>query len=140
MTNQADPPSDYSLRILKTISARFVGLGSLFPIKSKRDHLEEKENQLTNIKNLVQDSLWSDDGHYMYLSQEQVSILYQEGPHKTIIEGGYGTGKTTLVEFMVDKIAQDHNNPEIVLVCWSESKNLTNRFYERPTQSQNHGG
>ena len=119
LTNQAEPPSDNSLRILKTISARFVGLGSLFPIKSKKDHLEEQGNQLTNIKDLVQDSLWNDAEYYMYLSQEQVSILYQDGPPKMIIEGGYGTGKTTLVEFMVDKIAQDHNNPEIVLVCWS---------------------
>ena len=121
------PPSKEVEALFRTISTRYVGLGSLYPTKDRTVFLQKVISQLNKMDS------FGGDMRALYLSPEQMSAIQNL---KMIICGMYGTGKTVVIEFVVQKILETINNPHIYLVAWEESHLLMDRFNKLKKNTQ----
>ena len=121
-------PTDESLNILKRISARFVGLASLyFPNFQFSSYQNAVAGQLQRLNTDVPFKLEK----ALFLSPEQTVAF---NSYNFVATGFYGVGKTTVLEVAIDKIVK---NPakfplaKIVFITWDESHGLKQYFQEK---------
>ena len=124
------PPSRKSLNILKIISARLVGLGSLYfpkvygPTKSFHG---ANAGMLDEVNDVVNKNL----EEALFLSSVQVQAL---NSFNFVITGFYGSGKTTGIDVAIDKIVErpiEYDNPMILFVTWDQSEGLRKIFEDK---------
>ena len=128
------PPSQEVEKMFKKISARYVGVGSLFPTKDRKSLLKRIISQLDKMEYFGKKGF----PHLNQLSPEQMSaiqVVTEKGIPKMIIRGMYGAGKTVVLEYVIQKVRETVNNPYIYLVAWEESKLLMARFREHFPES-----
>ena len=130
------PPSKESKALFRTISTRYVGAGSLFPTKNRRDLLkriisQQKKMEHVGAKWIVHMKAHQLSPEQMSAIQETIERMTQKVIPKMIICGMYGTGKTVVIEFLMQRILETISSPYIYLVAWEESKLLMDRFRNR---------
>ena len=118
-------PTDESLNILKRISARFVGLASLyFPNFQFSSYQNAVAGQLQRLNTDVPFKLEK----ALFLSPEQTVAF---NSYNFVATGFYGVGKTTVLEVAIDKIIKNPTkfpNAKIVFITWDESHDLKEFF------------
>ena len=118
-------PSDQSLNLMKMISSRLVGVGSLYirntyggPSKSYQEAVHEN---LQDVNKFVSKDLQK----ALFLSPEQMQAM---NSFNFVATGFYGVGKTTVLEVAIDNIIEKFKLPKIIFVTWDESKELKKQF------------
>ena len=121
-------PTDDSLNILKRISARFVGLASLyFPNPQFSNYQSTVTVQLQRLNTDVPYKLEK----ALLLTPEQTVAF---NSYNFVATGFYGVGKTTVLEVAIDKIIKNpakFPNAKIVFITWDESHDLKQYFKEK---------
>ena len=122
--------------MFRTISTRYVGDGSLFPTKDRRDLLKRifsQHNKMEHVgtKGIIHLRAHQLSAEQMSAIQKTIQRMTQKMVPKMIIRGMYGTGKTVVIEFVVQRILETISSPYIYLVAWEESKLLMDRFRQR---------
>ena len=125
--NETTIASRESLNLLRLISSRLVGVGSLYFPKTygpNKTFFEATANMIDEVKKFSIKDLEK----ALYLSPEQVQAMNR---FKFFVTGFYGTGKTTALEVAIDKIVQkseDMSEPKILFVTWDECSELADYF------------
>ena len=118
-------PTYESLSILKGISARFVGLASLyFPNSQFSNYQNAVTGQLQKLNTDVPHKL-----EKALLLTEQQTVAFNS--YNFVATGFYGVGKTTVLEVAIDKIIKNPTkfpNAKIVFITWDESHDLKEFF------------
>ena len=120
-------PSDQSLNLMKIISSRLVGMGSLYIPKTYGPSRSYQGAVHENLQE-VNESVSKDLENALYLSPDQVRAL---NSYNFIVTGFYGVGKTTVLEVAIDKIMERYPCPKIVVLTWDTSLQLKNTYNER---------
>ena len=111
-----------NLNLLKKISARLVGLGSLFVPKlyGNKSYVGAIGWQLEKLQRDIPHKLET----ALLLNPEQIKAY---GSFNFAVTGFYGVGKTTMLEVAIDKIIDkpyEFPNVKIVFATWNESREL----------------
>ena len=128
------PPTEVCLGLLKMISSRLVGIGSLYFQKTygpTKSHLGAINNMLQEMNSFASDHLET----ALYLSPEQIQAMKKLN---FVITGFHGVGKTTILEVAVDNIAERFACPKIIFIAWDESEELKKMFEEKFEKLKNH--
>ena len=126
--------------MFRAISTRYIGIGSPFSTncgtKARRALLNRIISQQNKMEHFGSKGLIHLTAHQ--LSSEQTSVIQKtiqmmtlKMIPKMIICGMYGTGKTVVIEFIVQRVLETISNPYIYLVAWEESRLLMERFRQR---------
>ena len=118
--NGVKPATGASLDLLKRLSARFVGLGSLFIPKKygNKTYVGAIGWQLNKLQKDVPHKLEM----ALLLNPEQRRSFHSFNFAAT---GFYGVGKTTVLEVVIDRIIEDPLlDTKVIFVTWNESKEL----------------
>ena len=116
-----------SLNILKKISSRLVGIGSLYFPKTygpSGSYHGVTKKMLEDLNKTIPKSLEK----ALFLSSEQVQAM---NTFNFVATGFYGVGKTTVLEVAIDNIiekSEEFPNPKIIFVTWHPSKGLKQMF------------
>ena len=118
------------MNLLKIISARLVGLGSLYFKKiygSTLSYQGASEGMLEKLNTTVTKNFET----ALFLCSKQVEAM---NSFHFVITGFYGTGKTTGLEVALDKIIEkplEFSDAKIVFATWDESKGLREFFSKK---------
>ena len=120
--NGVEPATDASLDLLKRLSARFVGLGSLFIPKTygNKTYVGAIGWQLNKLQKDVPHKIEI----ALLLNPEQTKSFHSFNFAAT---GFYGVGKTTVLEVAIDRIVDNpkpFSDAKVIFVTWNESKEL----------------
>ena len=116
-----------SLNILKLISSRMVGMGSLYFPKTygpSGSYHGVTKKMLEDLNKTIPKNLEK----ALFLSPEQVQAMKT---FNFVATGFYGVGKTTVLEVAIDNIiekSKEFPNPKIIFVTWYPSKGLKQMF------------
>ena len=111
------PVTDASLNLLKRLSARFVGLGSLFIPKKygNKTYVGAIGWQLNKLQKDVPHKL-------------EIALLLNPEQRRSFHTFNFvatGVGKTTVLEVVIDRLLENpHSDAKIIFVTWNESKEL----------------
>ena len=117
-------PSDQSLNLMKMISSRLVGMGSLYIPKTygpSRSYQGAVQKNLQDVNEFVA----KDFQKAMFLNPEEIQAM---NTFNFAATGFYGVGKTTVLEVAIDKIIEKFKLPRILFVTWDKCKDLKNLF------------
>ena len=120
-------PSDQSLYLMKMISSRFVGMGSIYIAKTygpSRCYQGAVHGNLQDVNEFVSKDLQK----AMFLSSEEIQAM---NTFNFVATGFYGVGKTTVLEVAIDNIIEKFKSPRIIFVTWDESKELKKLFEDK---------
>ena len=115
------------LNILKLISSRLVGIGSLYFPKTygpSGSYHGVTKKMLEDLNKTIPKNLEK----ALFLSPEQVQAM---NTFNFVATGFYGVGKTTVLEVAIDNIvkkSEEFPNPKIIVVTWHPSKGLKQMF------------
>ena len=129
MKNTSKQSTVASLNILKRISARFVGLGSLFIPKlyGNKTYACAIAWQLDKLNKDVPHKLEK----ALLLSPEQTKVL---DTFNFVVTGFYGVGKTTLLEVAIERIvgmSKQFPKAKIIFVTWNKAEELNHIMQEK---------
>ena len=105
----------------RTVAARYIGPGSLHPMKTSVTFYKQLFGVLQNVKEEVEDDL----PQALHLDKAQVAAINKDN---LLLKGMYGSGKTIVVEHKVLEILKYDPNAHVYLVVWEGGKDLVNRF------------
>ena len=120
-------PSDQSLNLMKMISSRLVGIGSLYIPKTygpSRSYQGAVHGNLQDVNEFVSKDLQK----AMFLSSEEIQAM---DTFNFVATGFYGVGKTTVLEVAIDNIIEKFKLPKIFFVTWDESKELKKQIEDK---------
>ena len=120
-------PSDQSLNLMKMISSRLVGMGSLYISKTygpSRSYQGAVDGILQDVNGFVSKDLQK----ALFLSPEQTQAM---NTFNFVATGFYGVGKTTVLEVAIDNIIEKFKLPKIIFITWDESKELKKQFEDK---------
>ena len=120
-------PSDQSLYLMKMISSRLVGMGSIYIAKTygpSRCYQGAVHGNLQDVNEFVSKDLQK----ALFLSPEQIQGM---NTFNFVVTGFYGVGKTTVLEVAIDNIIEQFKSPRIIFVTWDESKELKKLFEDK---------
>ena len=129
------------LNILKKISSRMVGIGSLYFPKTygqSGSYHGATKRMLEDVNKTIPRNLEK----ALFLSPEQVQAM---NTFNFVATGFYGVGKTTVLEVAIDKIiekSEEFPNPrsKIIFVTWHPSKGLKQMFEAKFEQIRQKNG
>ena len=127
INNSMKTPTDRNLNLMKNISSRLVGMGSLYISKMygpSRSYEEVVHGILQDVNEFVSKDLQN----ALFLSPEQIQAV---NSFNFIATGFYGVGKTTVLEVAIDNIIEKFKLPKIIFVNWDESKDLKKQFEDK---------
>ena len=127
INNSMKTPTDRNLNLMKNISSRLVGMGSLYISKMYGPSRSYQGAVHENLQE-VNESVSKDLENALYLSPDQVRAL---NSCNFVVTGFYGVGKTTVLEVAIDKIMERYPCPKIVVLTWDTSLELKNMYNER---------
>ena len=113
-------PSDQSLNLMKMISSRLVGMGSLYIPKTYGPSRSYQGAVNGNLQDVIEFAS-KDLQKAIFLSPEQIQSMNM---FNFVATGFYGVGKTTVLEVAIDNIIEKFKLPKIFFVTWDESKEL----------------
>ena len=122
--------NETALELLLKCSARYVGIGSLFPIRTLKEYNEKKHQKLEKIDQEAgrnMDKLQK----VLHLKQEQLQTL---NSYNFCVEGEFGSGKTCILRRALDQICQEQQKfpkPKICVLIWDPAVELTDKFEEQ---------
>ena len=126
--NSMKTPMDQNLNLMKTISSRLVGMGSLYIRKTyggpSRSYQEAVHCNLQVVNDFVSKHLQN----ALFLSPKQIQAMNLFNFAAT---GFYGVGKTTVLEVAIDNIIEKFKLPKIFFVTWDESKELKKQIEDK---------
>ena len=120
-------PSDQSLNLMKMISSRLVGIGSLYIPKTygpSRSYQGAVHGNLQDVNEFVSKDLQK----AMFLSSEEIQAM---DTFNFVATGFYGVGKTTVLEVAIDNIIEKFKLPKIIFVTWDKSRDLKKMFEDK---------
>ena len=126
--NSLKTPTDQNLNLMKIISSRLVGMGSLYIHKTYGGPSRSYQEAVHSTLQVVNEFVLKDMQKAMYLSPEQIQAM---NTFNFAATGFYGVGKTTALEVAIDKIIEKFKLPKIIFVTWDESKELKKQFEDK---------
>ena len=139
-------PTQESLDIYRRISARIIGLASLyFPKATNKSSTTESQSKpefskfcqgtksyneavTSQLKKVNKEVLYKLE-KALFLSPEQIVAFHSL--NSFIATGFYGVGKTTVLEVAIDNIIEKFKLPKIIFVTWDKSKELKKLFEDK---------
>ena len=135
-----DNPCEEVEALFRAISTRYIGIGSPFSTncgtKARRallNRIISQQNKMEHFgsKGLIHLTDYQLSSVQTSVIQKTIQMMTLKMIPKMIICGMYGTGKTVVIEFIVQRVLETISNPYIYLVAWEESRLLMERFRQR---------
>ena len=123
--DKIQPDTQDILELYKTITARYVRVGSIHPLKDHRTFFTELLRRLQAVDEAVGDPATLEKPLHLDTWQAAVANCY-----KTLLIGFYGTGKTVTLDSLVWRALANFGrfpNPNILIILWEA---LVKRFQE----------
>ena len=126
-TENISPATPAALDLLSRVAARYVGLGSLYMIKTSTVFHDKMNKKFVKLESEVKKNLEK----ALYLGPEQTAAL---NSFSFAAIGQYGVGKTTALEVGIDRVVANPDKfpkPKIIFMTWDPAEDLTEIFQKK---------